>query len=59
MDFEWKVVNAEIFTEAQNQLNQLDQQRFEVVSTHSFVHEGKAYLAIVARKHKPKADIRY
>ena len=59
MDFEWKVVNAEIFTEAQVQMNQLDQQRFEVVSTHSFVLEGKAYLSIVARKHKPKADIRY
>jgi hypothetical protein len=59
MDFLWKVVNAEIFTEAEAALNKLDLERFEVVTTHSFSHEGKQYLSIVARKHKPKADIRY
>jgi hypothetical protein len=55
MDFEWKVVNAEIFNDAHTLLNQLDQQRFEVISTNSFVHEGKAYLNIVARNTSRKA----
>jgi hypothetical protein len=59
MEFQWKVVNAEIFTEAQEQLNKLDLEHFEILTTHSFSHEGKAYLSIIARKHKPKADIRY
>jgi hypothetical protein len=57
--YEWKIVNADVFTEAQDALNQLDKQGFEILVTHSFSHSGHNYLTIIARKHKPQTDIRY
>lgn len=59
MNFEWKVINAEIFTEAEQALNQLDQAKYEVVSTHTFQSEGRAFLSIIVRKPKPTQNIRY
>ena len=59
MNFEWKVINAEIFQEAEQMLNKLDQAKFEIVTTHTITVEGRPYLAIIARKPRPTQDVRY
>lgn len=57
--YEWKIVNAEVFSEAQDALNQLDKEGFEILATHTLSHSGRCYLTIIARKHKKQTDIRY
>jgi hypothetical protein len=59
MNYDWKVINAELFTEAEKALNQLESAKFEIVTTHTVEVQGRCFLSIVARKHTPKQDIRY
>jgi hypothetical protein len=59
MNYDWKVITAELFTEAEKALNQLEAARFEIVTTHVIEVQGRCFLSIVARKHTPKQDIRY
>ena len=56
MHYDWLVINCESLTDAQAQLNNLDQQNYEVYATHMFTNGATSYLA---RKAKKKEDIRY
>ena len=59
MNFEWKVITADLLAEAEQMLNKLDQAKFEIVSTHAVTVEGRPFLSIIARKVRPTQDIRY
>ncbi len=58
MNYEWLVVNVGL-ADAQEQLNALDQQKYEVFATHVFVEGGINGLSIIARRPKKTSDIRY
>ena len=59
MNYEWVVVNVGL-ADAQEQLNALDQQKYEIFVTHTFVEGGISGLSIIARRlKKPTGDVRY
>lgn len=58
MNYEWVVVNVGL-AEAQEQLNALDQQKYEIFATHTFVEGEINALSIIARRPKKTSDIRY
>ncbi|MBI2812527.1 MAG: hypothetical protein HYX67_17115 [Candidatus Melainabacteria bacterium] len=59
MNYEWVVVNVSL-AEAQEQLNALDQQKYEIFATHTFAEGGINGMSIIARRlKKPTGDVRY
>ncbi|CAN5355104.1 hypothetical protein BH10CYA1_BH10CYA1_32900 [soil metagenome] len=59
MNYEWVVVNVGL-AEAQEQLNALDQQKYEIFATHTFAEGGINALCILARRQrKQTGDVRY
>lgn len=59
MHYDWVIVTAENLADSQAQLNSLDQQNFEVYATHIVQQGDKSCLAIIGRRVKKTADIRY
>ncbi len=59
MNYDWVVVNVSL-ADAQEQLNALDQQKYEIFVTHTFVEGGINGMSIIARRQrKPTGDVRY
>ncbi len=59
MNYEWVVVNVGL-GDAQEQLNALDQQKYEIFATHTFNEGGVNGLSIIARRQKKQTgDVRY
>ncbi len=60
MHYDWLVISCETLKDAQDQLNRLDVENYEIYHTEMFESGGKSFMSIVARRpKKPAGDIRY